>query len=206
MLVEVFKQENHSCMKKNIWKKGFLFLLGLDLLIVILLLSLILIPSTKQEKIKSNKTTVNHVSFHVKSNKQDLNKLINHYLKKEAADSPIDYHVLLGNEVEFYGTIPFFSEQLNLKMTFIPQALSNGDLLLKQKTISLGSLRLPVPYVLQFIKDNYKLPTGIVIQPNNQLVYVSMQQLKLNSDMKIKVDRFDLKKDDIAFNILVPVS
>ena len=42
-----------------------------------------------------------HVSFHVNSNKNDLNKLINHYLKEEAADSPIDYQVILGMRLNF---------------------------------------------------------------------------------------------------------
>jgi uncharacterized protein YpmS len=34
---------------------------------------------------------------------------------------------------------------------------------------------------------------------------VNMQQLKLKSDMKIKANKFDLKNDDIAFTILVPI-
>jgi uncharacterized protein YpmS len=191
---------------KNKWKKGFLLLLGLELLVVIILLSFALVPSTETEKNLNKESNVKNVSFHVKSNKEDLNKLINHYLKKEAADSPIEYRVSLENEVELYGTIPFFSEQLNMKMTFIPEALSNGDMVLKQKAISIGSLNLPVSYVLKFIKENYKLPNGIDILPNNKLVYVHMQQLKLKSDIKIKVERFDLKKNDIAFIILVPVT
>ncbi|WML30975.1 hypothetical protein RCG24_03480 [Neobacillus sp. OS1-32] len=32
-----------------------------------------------------------------------------------------------------------------------------------------------------------------------------MQQLKLKSDLKIKAEQFDLKNDNIAFTILVPV-
>ncbi len=145
------------------------------------------------------------VSFKVNSNKNDLNMLINHYLKKEVADSPIDYRVLLGDEVELYGTFPFFSEKLNMKLTFEPEALSNGDLVLKQRSISIGSLHLPVSYVLKFISENYKLPSGVDIRPNDQLVYINMNQLKIKSGIKVKVNKFDLKKDDIAFTLLVPV-
>ena len=193
-------------MNKNKWKIGFLILLGIDLLIVILLLSLVLTPS-KDTKINiSNEPNVKQVSFRIQSNKQDLNKLINHYIMKYTAGSSMNYQVRLGNDVELYGTIPVFSEQLNLKMTFVPQALSNGDLILKQKLISVGSLQLPASYVLEFIRDNYYLPNGIEIMPNNQLVYIHMQQLNLKSGMKIKVDRFNLKRNDIAFRILVPVT
>jgi uncharacterized protein YpmS len=190
---------------KNKWKKGFFLLLGIDLLIFILIISLVLTPSDETGKVKNSKSNKDTVSFKIKSNKNDLNQLINHYLKKEAADTPIDYQVRLGNEVELYGEIPFFSEKLNMKLTFVPKALENGDLQLKQKSISLGSLHLPVSTVLVFIRDNYKLPVGVDIRPNDKLVNVHMQQLKLKSDLKVKVDKFDLKKDDIAFTLLVPV-
>ncbi|HEY2421371.1 MAG TPA: YpmS family protein, partial [Neobacillus sp.] len=88
---------------------------------------------------------------------------------------------------------------------FEPEALSNGDLVLKQKSISIGSLNLPVSYVMKFISDNYKIPKGVDIRPNDKLVYVNMQQLKLKSDIKIKVNKFDLKKNDIVFTLVVPV-
>jgi uncharacterized protein YpmS len=189
---------------KNKWKTGFFLILGLNLIIVIILLSLILIPADEKVKIQSVPDDKS-VSFQVQSNKNDLNVLINQYIKKEAADSPIDYSVQLQDEVELYGTLKFFSQEVDLKLTFVPEALENGDLVLKQKSISVGSLPLPVSYVLNFIKDNYKLPKGVEIQPNNKMIHVHMQQLKLKSDVKIKANKFDLVKDDIAFTIVVPV-
>jgi uncharacterized protein YpmS len=191
---------------KNKWKIGFLLLLGINLLIAIIMLSLLMMPTSNKESSKQKDLKEDdHVSFHVKSNKNDLNRLINHYLKEEAADSPIEYQVVLGDEVELYGTIPFFSEELNMKLTFVPEALKNGDLVLKQKSMAIGRLHLPIAYVLSFISDNYKLPMGVDIRPDDHLVYVHMQHLKLKSDLKIQADKFDLKKDDIAFTILVPV-
>ncbi|MEH7500483.1 YpmS family protein [Neobacillus drentensis] len=190
---------------KNKWKIGFLVLLGINLLFAIIMLSLLMFPSGGPQTSKLKSHIGEHVSFHVKSNKNDLNKLINHYLEEEAADSSIDYRIILGEEVELYGTLPFFSEELNMKLTFEPKALVNGDLVLKQKSMTIGSLHLPISYVLNFISENYKIPKGVDIRPKDKLIYVTMQQLKLKSDIKIKADKFDLKKDDIAFTILVPV-
>ncbi|WML25909.1 YpmS family protein [Neobacillus sp. OS1-33] len=190
---------------KNKWKIGFLLLFGINLLFAIVMLSLVMLPSKGPQTSKLNVPMGEHVSFHVKSNKNDLNKLINHYLKEEAADSPIDYQIILGREVELYGTLPFFSEELNMKLTFEPKALENGDLVLQQKSMTIGSLHLPISYVLNFISENYKIPKGVDIRPKDKLIYVNMKQLKLKSDIKIKADKFDLKKDDIRFTILVPV-
>ncbi len=191
---------------KNKWKKGFFLLLGVDLLIVLILLFLILAPGTNRTKIPLQKKQAGeNVSFYIQSNKADLNKLINYYLKKQAAGAPIDYQIKLADEVELYGTLPFFSEQLNMKLTFEPEALKNGDLVLRQNSISIGNLNLPVAYVLQFISENYKLPKGVVIRPNDKLIYMNMDQFKLKSNAKVKVNKFDLKKDDIAFTLLVPI-
>ncbi|WP_042355380.1 YpmS family protein [Bacillus rubiinfantis] len=190
---------------KNKWKIGFLALLAMNLLVAIIILSLIFHSSNDTEQKIAKQPMSDHISFHVKSNKADLNKLINHYIEEEAADSPIRYRVLLANEVELYGKIPVFSEELDLKLTFEPQALKNGNLVLKQQSMSLGDLPLPISYVLKFIRDNYKLPKGVIIRPNDKLVYINMQQLKLKSDLKIKADTFDLKHDKVAFTIMVPV-
>ncbi|MBT2737073.1 YpmS family protein [Bacillus sp. ISL-7] len=190
---------------KNKWKIGFLLLIGINLLFAIVMLSLVMFPSDGRQTSKWNVPMGEHVSFHVNSNKNDLNKLINHYLKEEAADSPIDYRIILGDEVELYGTLPFFSEELNMRLTFEPKALENGDLVLNQKSMTIGSLHLPISYVLTFISKNYKIPKGVDIRPKDKLIYVNMQQLKQKSDIRIKADKFDLKKDDIAFTILVPV-
>jgi uncharacterized protein YpmS len=189
---------------KNKWKIGFLLLVGINLLFVIVMFSLVIYPSDGPQTSKLTVPLGEHVSFHVKSNKNDLNKLINHYLE-DASDSPVDYRVVLGEEVELYGTLSFFGEDLNMKLTFRPNALENGDLVLKQKSMTIGGLHLPISYVLNFISQNYKIPKGVDIRAEDKLIYINMQQLKLKSDIKIKADKFDLKKDDIAFTILVPV-
>lgn len=192
-------------MKKDKWKIGFLVLLGANVLFAIIFLSMIFFTPADQEFKIPKEQAGDYVSFHVKSNKYDLNRLINHYLQEETADSAIKYRVLLGDEVELYGKLRVFSEEINMKLTFEPEALKNGDLVLKQKTMSIGKMPLPISYVLKFISQNYKIPKGVEIRPNDKEIYVHMQKLKLKSDMKIKAEQFDLKKNDIGFTILVPV-
>ena len=68
----------------NKWKRGFFLLLGLNGFILILLLSLILVPADEKGKIQQGVPNNNSVSFEVTSNKADLNRLINQYIKKEA--------------------------------------------------------------------------------------------------------------------------
>lgn len=192
-------------MVKNKWKIGFFILLGLIAASILLFWILISMPAeeSKIEPDRSN-AAMDDVAFHVSTNKRDLNRVINHYLEEEMKNSQFEYQVLLTDEVELYGTIPIFSQELELKLTFEPQALENGDLILNQRSISVGRLNLPVSTVLKFVRDSYHLPEAVEIQPKEERVYVSMQRLKLKSDIKVRVNEFDLKKDNIKFTLLVP--
>lgn len=190
---------------KNKWKIGFFILLGLIATVILIMYILISSPAedSQMEPVK-NTADSEDVAFKVATNKRDLNRVINHYIEEEGKNSKIDYQVLLTDEVELYGTLLLFSEELELRLTFEPQALENGDLILNQKSISVGQLRLPVSTVLKFVRDSYDLPDAVNIQPEEERVYVSMQRLKLKSDIKVRVNEFDLKKDNIKFTLLVP--
>ncbi|MEW8971682.1 YpmS family protein [Mesobacillus jeotgali] len=192
-------------MKKNKWKISFFILLGIMAAVFLSVWVLIASPveETKIEPVP-NQSDRDDVAFNVSTNKRDLNRVINHYLEEEVKNSQIDYQVLLTDEVELYGTLPLFSQELELRLTFEPQALKNGDLILKQRSISVGKLNLPVSTVLKFVRDSYDLPDAVNIQPKEERVYVSMQRLKLKSDIKVRVNEFDLKKDNIKFTLLVP--
>lgn len=146
-----------------------------------------------------------HIPLKVQTNKEQLNKLINHYLRKQDLNGAIHYEVKLDEDVELYGTMPVFSQEVQMKLAFEPTALENGDILLQQKSIAVGQLQLPVSYVLKFIKDKYNLPDWVSIQPSSESIYVSMQELKLKNDIHVKVDQFDLINDQIQFTLLVPI-
>ncbi|MBY0096644.1 YpmS family protein [Mesobacillus maritimus] len=192
---------------KNKWKVAFFILLGV---VGILIVTLFIMASTPFNRPETDYKDVGitedeHVSFLVRTNKADLNKVINHYLVEEGFTGPIEYQVFVKDHVELYGTVPVFGQNLEMLLTFEPQALENGDLLLKQKSISIGALNLPVTYVMKIIQQNYKLPNWVVIEPNNESIYVSLQEMELKSDIKVRANSFNLKRDDISFTLWVPV-
>ncbi|QQZ11105.1 YpmS family protein [Heyndrickxia vini] len=189
-------------MKKQHWKIAFFSLLTINIIIVGTIGYFIFSPGTSTIHNKSPKGE--KVNFKINTSKNDLTKLINHYIHKEGLNGPIDYSVQLTDEVELYGLIKIFSQDVQLKMTFEPEAQKNGDLLLKQKSILIGNLNLPVEYVLKFIQKSYKFPDWVTIQPNKKTIYVALQSMKVNNEMIVHADRFDLKNDDISFTLQIP--
>lgn len=189
-------------MKNQHWKIAFFSLLAINIIIVFTICYFIFILGTST--IHKEPSNGDKVNFKINTDKNNLTKLINHYIQKEGLNGPIDYSVQLSDEVELYGIIKVFSQDVQLKMTFEPEAQKNGDLLLRQKSILIGNLNLPVEFVLKFIQKSYKFPDWVTIQPNKKTIYVALQSMKVNNEMIVHADRFDLKNDDISFTLQIP--
>ncbi|MEH6949387.1 YpmS family protein [Peribacillus asahii] len=185
------------------WKKLFIVLLACNILVISFMLILINWP-IKGEEISNKSSKEEDIQFQVHTTRDDLNQLINQYLDKEGLTGGFHYEVYLTDEVELYGKMPFFNREVDLKLTFKPIAQENGDLVLKQESISVGEMNLPVSYVMNFINKRYKTPDWVTIQPKEQRVYVSLQEMKLKSDVRVKAKKFDLEHNDISFLLTVP--
>lgn len=131
--------------------------------------------------------------------------MINSYIAKEKGDTPIDYYVNLKDDVELTGKLDLFSTSVHFNMTFEPKALKNGDIVLKQKGMSLGELHLPPSYVLKIAQESYHFPDWVRIFPNQKMIYVSTKRMNLKNNVSIRVNEFNLPKDRISFTLLVPV-
>lgn len=187
------------------WKKLFFLLLGINVVIIGLLIVMMKLPNRDEAYFTESLENNQYAPLSIQTNKENLNQIINHYLNDQGLTGAFDYKVILDEAVELYGSIPVFSQNVQLKLTFEPTALENGDIVLQQKSISVGRLQLPVPYVLKLVHDHYKLPKWVYIRPNEENIYVSLQSMKLKSDVKVKVDQFNLQDDEIRFTLLVPI-
>ncbi|CAI9392159.1 YpmS family protein [Niallia sp. Sow4_A1] len=189
-------------MFNNKWKVAFLTLLGVLLLSIIILAIMIFRPVEKSTIVKKEQRE--EVPFAVTTNREDLTKLINHYLEQEGLNGPIHYEINIADQVELYGTLPIFNTDIQMKLTFEPIALENGDLLLKQKEISIGQLPLPVSYIMNFIANQYNFPEWVDIQPSDEEIYVHLTDMDLKNGMQVEMSTFDLEQNNIQFNLLLP--
>ncbi|MGE7660769.1 YpmS family protein [Peribacillus sp. NPDC097197] len=192
-------------MTKVKWKTLFITLLAVNILVILSILVLINLPA-KDSDMKPVVTKEEDIQFQIHTNREDLTRLINQYLDKEGLTGLIHYEVYLRDEVELYGKMPFFNREVEMKLTFEPIAQKNGDLVLKQKSIAIGQMNLPVSYVMNLINERYKMPDWVTINPDEENIYVSLQDMKLKSDVRVKANEFDLKNDDISFLLTVPSS
>jgi len=188
------------------WRKRFFLLCGINALILILLAIYLYSPiPSKQFEIKQdqwNKKTGSE--FLIRTSKQNLNDLVNAYLDKLLTNTEEDFTVLLEEDVQLYGELPFFSTTVPLQVHFDPVVQPNGDIALKQKSIAVGLLELPNQKVMQYIDRYLPTPEWVIVDPKEEEIYVKITEMNIKSNLEVKVEQFDLESNNIAIRLQVP--
>lgn len=184
------------------WKVAFFLLLGSVIAVIGLVFVLVLLPSDAEKPVLAE--VEGEIAFHVTSSKAELNQLVTYYLEKEAGNAPIDYDVYIGEEVELYGSFPVFGTDIDYYMTFVPEAMEDGNIVLRQEGLRVGLLDIPASYVLKTADSAYAFPEWVHVVPEEQRIYVSLGEMRLDNGMRVKAESFNLKEDDIRFAVLLP--
>lgn len=192
-------------MTQNKWKKLFIGLLILNITIILTLVVLLNIPA-KETKITSEPTINDDLTsvLSVESNKDNLNELIKAYLNETLEESKYKYDVYLDEVVHLEGELPVFSTSIPLYIKLQPNVQENGDIILKQKSIKLGLLRLPNEKILEYVEKYLPLPEWVTIDAKNEDIYVKVTEMDLENDFGVEVRDFDLEKDKIRLDFIVP--
>lgn len=197
-------------MKKNNrrWKFSFFILLLINGVIISALAAFLYWPTPKVEiEVKSEEySRANSSEFVVRTTKQNVNDLVNAYLEQSLVNSKQKYSIILEEDVQLIGELPIFTTTVPLHIHFEPTVLQNGDVILKQKSISIGKLDLPNKQVLKQVKRFLPVPDWVTINPDEEEIYVSITSMDIKSNFQIRAEQFDLAANVIAFKFNIPYS
>jgi uncharacterized protein YpmS len=141
-------------------------------------------------------------SFTLTTTKNDLNQFLKQYIETEALQKDnIDYSVRLHEVVSLEGSITTLSTRVPFVLTFEPEVLANGDLLLKQKKFNVAKVNLPVQILMQLISRTYSFPDGVLILPDQRSIYLSLTSINAKGKFKVRAEQFDLVNDHIQFKV-----
>lgn len=187
------------------WKKGFFFLLALNIAILLLIVSLIFWPVEEvQFPNDSNEQELESSEFVVRTSKQNLNNLINAYIEHLTEGTSHQYRIELDEDVHLIGELPVFSTTVPLSMHFEPFAQENGDIILKQRSISLGLLELPNRRIMQYLDRYLPMPEWVMVNPDEEEIYIALSEMDIRSNFYVGVETIDLEANNLAFRISVP--
>ncbi|WP_096272888.1 YpmS family protein [Paucisalibacillus globulus] len=190
---------------KNKWKRYFYTLLLLNIS-VLLIIGLLIFWPVNQSVVPFSEHDATHESseFIIRTTKKNLNELINAYMYEYLKDSKHQYRVSLEEDVHLIGELPVFSTTVPIQVHLEPIVQDNGDVILKQKSISLGLMELPNKKIMEYMDKYLPVPKWVSINPEEEEIYVAVTQMDIKSNFRVSVEQMDLEANNLAFKLNVP--
>jgi uncharacterized protein YpmS len=188
-------------MKNKYWKYLFLLLLAFNIALVAVIGFQVTKHRDQAVLDKVSVTKEVHKVADITTTTEQLNMVINKYLQ-DFQDDKMSYKFYLSDKAVLEGTYKLFDKEIPLYVYFEPYALSDGAMVLKVTSVSIGTLGLPTKTVLDYIKGSYDLPSFVTIDSKKQEVLIDLPKLAIAKDTFLQVDKSDLKNGQFIFNLM----
>ncbi|MFK3937461.1 YpmS family protein [Alkalihalobacillus sp. NPDC078783] len=187
------------------WKRWFVGLLILNIAVIATILTFIFWPiSSVNYSYDDSNDPGRSSEFIVQTTKQNINDLSNAYIDQFLEGTNHNYRLEIDEDIHLIGELPVFSTTLPLSVRFEPDVQDNGDLILRQESISLGLLELPNQKIMEYLDRYLPMPPWVTVNPENEEIYVAVTDMDIRSNFQVEVERINLEEDDLAFKIIVP--
>lgn len=191
--------------KHGKWQRLFYSLLFINIAVFLTITTLLFWPvSSSTTTEETNDELLASSEFTVRTTKDNLNDLVNAYIDKFLHNTNHHYRVSLEEDVHLLGELPVFSTTVPLSIHLEPLVQENGDIILKQKSISIGLLQLPNKKIMEYIKKYLPMPDWVMVNPKKEEVYVAVSNMDIKSNFQVSVEHFDLEANNLAFKFNVP--
>lgn len=204
------KSEENPSKKSNLakpinpWKIAFLALIGV--LVGCLLFIGIRATQVREPDFDSSKTEKRSGNpvLTIQSDKEQINELIAFYLNDFQKNSEVTYDFYLENEAMLAGNFKILGHPIQFNLYFDPYVMDDGNVQLKAKSLSIGTLGLPIRDILQFVKRDYKLPDWVEVVPEEKYILLRLDKFQMQNGLFIRADKINLIDDDIRVSIYLP--
>src|SRR5699024_9706915 len=137
----------------------------------------------------------------ISSNKAQVNQLISFFLEEYLKDSEVKYDFVLENEAMLTGEFKVLGFPVTIYLYFDPYVMEDGNVQLRVKSLSVGTLDLPLKEVLKLVKRSFKFPEWIEMDTEAETMLLRLDQFQLENGMFIKANRINLLDDEIQFSL-----
>lgn len=189
-------------MKRNYWKYAFITLIAIIVIGLGFIGTKVLSSPTDNYQVSTKIANDNSKVFTVNMNKQEANKMAQYYLKHTLNDGKTDYQLILKKDAELTGSIAFLGAKIHFTILMQPYAKTNGDVLLKAKEMKIGSLSLPISFVMNYIRNSFKTPEWVSINGNQKTILLKFTKFTTKEGYGIRAKNIDLANNKLSFEVM----
>lgn len=190
----------------NPWKWAFTILLVCVLSFVVFITLKITVPSVSQSNETNYEKSIEHKysTIPITMDEHNFSAAINYLLKESEKESGIRYRFILRKSAILMGTTHILGEKVTFSLYANPSLDSNGNIVLKIKSVGVGSLNAPPAFILNYVKKNYNLKGIVTIYPSQERVILRLDKLSGKDGLRLKATKIDLNHDQVDFSVLIP--
>lgn len=190
----------------NPWKWAFTALLICVLSFVIFITLKITVPSVSQSNEISYESQTNrrYSTVPITMSERSFSAAINYLLRESEKGSGIHYRFILKKSAILMGTTHILGKKVTFSLYAKPLLDSDGNIVLKIKSVGIGSLNAPPAFILNYVKKNYDLKGIVAIYPSHERVILRLNRLSGKGGLRLKATKIDLNHNQVDFSILIP--
>ncbi len=201
--VVIKKETQKMALFNNPWKSSFLILVAILIGFILFLGYRISTPRMSYNNSVPKIETKSETLFDINMKKKQVNEVLNFFLEDIMKESGVDYSFNLENDALIDGTFNLLGHETHFYLYFEPYVLSDGNVQLKAKSLSVGSLEVPIPAMINYISTTTDLPNWIEIDAEKQIINIHLDKFKMKNGMSIKAKKINLIDDEISFSAYI---
>lgn len=188
----------------NPWRIAFIVLVAVLVGFSLVLINRITTPRMTYDKSAPKIETKGKAILDINMKKAQVNESLNFFMKDMMEESGVDYSFNLENEAMIDGTFKLLGHETHFYLYFDPFVLNDGNIQLRAKSLSVGSLNVPIPAMINYISSTTDLPDWIEIDADKQIINLHLDKFKMKNGLAIKAKKINLIDDDISFSLYLP--
>lgn len=144
-------------------------------------------------------------SVPITMNRKQLNALASYYLNDLQKGQDMKYRfVVQSTGAYLLGTTQVLGQNVSFVITMQPSVIDNGNISLKATNLSVGTMSLPISFVINYINNNYKTPKWVKLNAKKKTIDLYLNKLVGKHDVRYSVDKLDLKNNRFKFEMHIP--
>ena len=133
---------------------------------------------------KKNQGPGNYLT--VKATKEDFEGIANTYIQKAMNQEPLPVTMEVADDIILKSELTVFSYTLPVTMHFDPIVREDGNLILKQSSVEIGTLNIQPSTVLKILKDSVKLPSWMIVRPKEEELFIDLGALPISGELHVR--------------------
>lgn len=189
--------------KRSLWKWLFWGLLMINFVGIGTVIYQGTAPLTNVAETKAPKSS--DASLELVLSRKQVNALSSNYLNQFLKDKKIKYQFIVGKKyASVIGVTKFMGVQVKFALNSVPEKTSQGNVLLHAKSLSVGQLKLPMSYIMGYIKKHYTLPDWVSLNQKKRTILLDLNKYSQNKAINYHVNEINMEQGEFRIGLTIP--